>query len=87
MDEPHLSQLLEQAAASRPDHVAVEDENGRSLTYAALAHLADRLASRLTRWGVGRGDRVGLFLQSRPSSIYAGSNEIQITHVAKGLLA
>jgi amino acid adenylation domain-containing protein len=62
MDGPHLSQLLERAAARRPDHPAVEDEHGRTMTYAALAHAADRLATRLARWGVGRGDRVGLFL-------------------------
>jgi amino acid adenylation domain-containing protein len=62
MDGPHLSQLLEQAALRRPDHPAVEDEHGRTMTYAEMAHAADRLATRLGRWGVGRGDRVGLFL-------------------------
>ena len=62
MDGNHLSQLLDEAAARRPDHPAVEDELGRSLTYAELARAADRLATRLARWGVSRGDRVGLFL-------------------------
>ena len=62
MDGTHLSQLLDRAAARRPDHPAVEDERGRSLTYAALLRDADRLATRLARWGVGRGDRVGLLL-------------------------
>lgn len=62
MDGPHLSQLLAEAAARRPDHPAVEDEDGRSVTYRELAVAADRLATRLARWGVGRGDRVGLFL-------------------------
>ena len=60
--DTHLSQLLDEAAARRPDHPAVEDEHGRTLTYAELARAADRLATRLARWGVGRGDRVGLFL-------------------------
>ena len=59
---PHLSQLLDSAAARRPDHPAVEDESGRTLTYRQLDHAADRLAARLARWGVERGDRVGLFL-------------------------
>jgi amino acid adenylation domain-containing protein len=68
MDGPHLSHLLDRAAAAQPDHPAVEDENGRSLTYGALLHAADRLATRLARWGVGRGDRVGLFL---PKSLEA----------------
>jgi amino acid adenylation domain-containing protein len=62
MDGRHLSQLLDDAATRRPDHPAVEDEHGRRLSYAALWHSADRLATRLARWGVGRGDRVGLWL-------------------------
>ena len=59
---PHLRHLLDQASATRPDHPAVVDERGRSWTYADLAHAADRLATRLARWGVGRGDRVGVYL-------------------------
>ncbi|MBV8308866.1 MAG: amino acid adenylation domain-containing protein, partial [Planctomycetaceae bacterium] len=64
----HLCQLLDAAAARRPDHVAIENERGRTLTYAALWHGADRLATRLARWGAGRGDRVGLWL---PKSLEA----------------
>jgi amino acid adenylation domain-containing protein len=69
--QPHLSQLLERAAARRPDHPAVEDEQGRTFTYAELAHAADRLATRLGRWGVGRGDRVGLFLPKTIEAVAA----------------
>jgi amino acid adenylation domain-containing protein len=65
----HLSALLEEAAARRPGHPAVEDENGRSLTFAELLHNADRLATRLTRWGVDRGDRVGLWLPKSLESV------------------
>ncbi|MBA3302473.1 MAG: AMP-binding protein, partial [Acidimicrobiia bacterium] len=61
-DAPHLSGLLDRSAARRPDHPAVEDDRGGTLTFAALARAADRLAVRLARWGIGRGDRVGLFL-------------------------
>ena len=68
MDGPHLSQLLDEAVARRPDHTAVQDEHGRRLSFAALGHGADRLATRLARWGVGRGDRVGLWL---PKSLQA----------------
>lgn len=64
----HLSRLLREASAERPGHVAVEDESGQSLSYGELAHQADRLATRLSRWGVGRGDRVGIVL---PKSIEA----------------
>ena len=59
---PHLRQLLDHAAGTRADHPAVVDEQGHVRTYAELAQAADRLATRLARWGVGRGDRVGVFL-------------------------
>lgn len=68
-DASHLSRLLEEAAGRVPDRLAVEDEAGRSLTYAELARAADRLAARLARWGVGRGDRVGLFLPKGLESV------------------
>ena len=68
MDGRHLSQLLEAAADRRPDHPAVEDEHGRALSFAELHHEADRLATRLSRWGVERGDRIGLWL---PKSLEA----------------
>src|SRR6185312_9063644 len=71
MDGTHLSQLLSRAAARRPDHPAVEDELGRSLSYAQMEHAADRLATRLARWGVGRGDRVGLFLPKSLETVAA----------------
>jgi len=58
----HLGQLLDRARETRRDHLAVVDDHGHSWTYAELAHAADRLATRLARWGVGRGDRVGVFL-------------------------
>jgi amino acid adenylation domain-containing protein len=62
MEGRHLSQLLEDAAARRPGHPAVEDERGTRLNYAELLRGADRVATRLSRWGVGRGDRVGFWL-------------------------
>src|SRR5271165_6510494 len=68
MDARHLSTLLAKAAARRPDHTAVLDEQGRRLSYAALDRGADRLAARLARWGVERGDRVAIWL---PKSLEA----------------
>ncbi|MDG3006015.1 amino acid adenylation domain-containing protein [Paludisphaera mucosa] len=68
MDGRHLSRLLEEAVARRPDRPAVEDERGRSQTYADLDRAADRVAARLARWGIDRGDRVGLWL---PKSLEA----------------
>ncbi len=67
----HLSHFLGHAARTRPDHVAIEDEAGRAWTYAELDLQADRLCARLTRWGVGRGDRVGLFLPKRLEAVAA----------------
>jgi amino acid adenylation domain-containing protein len=62
-DSPfHLGHLLGQAAAGRPGAVAVEDEHGRAWSYAELDRAADRVATRLARWGVGRGDRVGVWM-------------------------
>jgi amino acid adenylation domain-containing protein len=57
-----LIRLLDEAASRRPDHPAVEDERGDCLSYADLLRGADRVATRLARWGAGRGDRVGLWL-------------------------
>jgi amino acid adenylation domain-containing protein len=67
----HLSRLLSRAAAIRPDHPAVEDEAGAVLSYADLLQAADRLATRLSRWGIGREDRVGLFLPKSLESVAA----------------
>lgn len=69
--QTHLGGLLAESAARRPDHPAVESESGETLTFAELDRAADRLATRLARWGVGRGDRVGLFL---PKGIEAVSS-------------
>ncbi len=70
-DAHHLGQLLDRAAEARPDHPAVEDEGGGTSTYRELHRAADRLATRLGRWGVGRGDRVGLFLPKGREAVAA----------------
>ncbi len=71
MDGPHLSQLLDSAAARHANRPAVANDHGATLSYRALAHAADRLAARLARWGVARGDRVGLFLPKRLEAVAA----------------
>ena len=70
-DAHHLSQLLDRANLIRPDHMAVEDERGKTYTYRELLRNADRLATCLHRWGVGRGDRVGLFLPKGREAVAA----------------
>ena len=64
----HLGGLLAAAALQWPDAPAVEDESGRVLTYRELDRDAGRVAAWSGRRGLGRGDRVGLFL---PKSIEA----------------
>lgn len=56
-----LHTLLERSARTRPDHPAVVDGE-RSMTYRELDAAANRLANTLCEHGVGRGDRVGLYL-------------------------
>lgn len=50
---------------------AVEDSAGRSISYRDLNQLSDRLCDRLRHQGVGRGDRVGLYLHKSIDAIAA----------------
>ena len=56
-----VHRLLERAAQSRPDSVALVDGD-RSLTYAELDSLSTKLAATLAELGVVPGDRVGIYL-------------------------
>ena len=56
-----LHRLVTASAESYPDRVAVEDGD-RQLTYAELEERSNQLANLLREVGVGRGDRVGLYL-------------------------
>src|SRR5918996_710687 len=62
-------------AAPPPDAPAViwEGEDGatRTVTYAQLRDMADRLAAGLRSLGVGRGDAVGIFLPMAPETVAA----------------
>ncbi len=53
---------LEDAAVARPDHAAVVDGE-RSLTYRELDARANQVANLLISLGVGKGDRVGIYLR------------------------
>ncbi len=71
MDRRHLTHLLEDAAQRFPHQTAVEDESGRALDYQTLLRRACRLATRLSRWGVDRGDRVGIWHKKSLESVVA----------------
>jgi acyl-CoA synthetase (AMP-forming)/AMP-acid ligase II len=61
--------LLDAAAAARPDHVALTGESLLAggeieVTYAQLRERAARLAAVLAAGGVGKGDRVGILVDN-----------------------
>lgn len=66
-----LHRLLEESAARRGAHVAIVAPTGRTITYADLDHLANRVRDRLVALGVGRGDRVGLFVHKSIDTVAA----------------
>jgi len=63
-----LRNLVPAAAERVPERTAVADR-GRSLTYAELETVSNRLAHLLVDRGVRRGDRVGLFLDKSIESL------------------
>lgn len=67
--------LLRDGAARAPEQEAVVDADTR-LTYAEMSDRVNSLAHSMNRLGVGRGDRVAIFLPPRvslPVSIFAAS--------------
>jgi amino acid adenylation domain-containing protein len=65
-----LTDLLSAAAARFPGHDAVVME-GRRLSYAELEAASNRLAHSLMAHGVGRGERVALWLPKSPEAVAA----------------
>jgi amino acid adenylation domain-containing protein len=63
-----LHELLGRSAAERPDHPAVVDKS-TTLTYRELDELAGRIASVLADLGVGRGDRVALWIDKSTTTV------------------
>jgi amino acid adenylation domain-containing protein len=66
-----LHHLLEHSRQRYPNAVAVEDDGSGTITYLELKTLADRLRDRLRRLGVGREDRVGIYLPKSIDSVAA----------------
>jgi long-chain acyl-CoA synthetase len=65
-----VEDFLEQSARRRPDHIALVCQS-RRVTYAALDAQANALAYALAAAGVGRGDRVAVFLENSVEAVAA----------------
>jgi long-chain acyl-CoA synthetase len=68
--ERTLTEALDRAAASRPDHTAIWFLN-RRMPYRELKDQVDRLATALARLGVVKGTRVAIQLPNLPQTVIA----------------
>ena len=66
-----IHEYLRRSAARTPEAIAIEELDGRTLTYRELDQLTDRLARALRRSGVSRGDRVGFCLPKSADAVAA----------------
>lgn len=64
-----LVEFLERSAEVRPEAVAAEEPGAGLIRYRELAEISDRLRDRLIELGVGRGDRVGIYLHKSIDSL------------------
>jgi acetyl-CoA synthetase len=68
--DKHVGLMGEGVLPAQPDHLALiwEGEEGtvRHLTYAELTRLTNQTANALANLGVGKGDRVGIFMPMIP---------------------
>ncbi|MEU8656440.1 acyl-CoA synthetase [Actinoplanes philippinensis] len=65
-------------AAERPQHTAVVEPGGRTLTYGELAGEADRIARGLIEAGLGEGDTVALLMPNGADILAAYFAAVQI---------
>jgi amino acid adenylation domain-containing protein len=65
-----LPQLLDETAARRPESQALSF-SGQDLTYEELALRSSSLARLLTKQGVRKGDRVGIYMEKSPEAVVA----------------
>jgi acyl-CoA synthetase (AMP-forming)/AMP-acid ligase II len=66
-----LSSVRRDTTSKFPNHPAILDPGGRRLTYAELDQEASRLARGLLDLGVGKGDKVGLWMPNNPEWVMA----------------
>ncbi|BBO86205.1 long-chain fatty acid--CoA ligase [Desulfosarcina ovata subsp. sediminis] len=77
----NVTQNVEQAAKIFPEKAAIIFE-GRNISYGELNSQATRLASTMTKQGVGKGDRVALYLPNVPEFIICYIATLKIGAVA-----
>src|SRR5581483_5183321 len=65
-----LHQLFEAHAASKPEAIALTFRDHR-MTYAELNSRANQLAHYLLKQGIGRGQRVGIYMERSPEMMVA----------------
>jgi amino acid adenylation domain-containing protein len=58
-----LHDCLSNAARRFPNRIAIEEPGHGKVTYQELATLSDRLRDRLSALGIGKGNRVGLYMR------------------------
>ena len=58
-----IHQFLEHSAQANPQHLAIEEDGGKTITYKELTNLSDYLRDRLHYMRVQPGDRVGVYMQ------------------------
>ncbi len=78
---PTVTGLLRHAVAAHPDNLAVATP-GERLTYAELDQASATLASRLVRFGAGKGTRVGILLPNGAAWVTAWAAVTRIGAVA-----
>ncbi len=66
----NLSSDLEALAKEDPNRIGLIFEDGTEYTYGQMDKQSCRVANYLKSQGVGRGDRVGVYMQNSPSFVF-----------------
>jgi long-chain acyl-CoA synthetase len=70
MRAPNVANYLENSALAHPNKVALIFDDQKKWTFKEVDETVNRIANGLLQIGVGKGDRVTLFLPNSPESIF-----------------